>query len=134
MIAQRLLGDCCVPCRRSPSWEAKLARTSTHTSEVPPGGPMPLQLVVSLQSTTVMIDRDTGVTYARIPMQLEMRWRDARLLDRATNPALDVWARYLSLDTLQATLPAARATVQERMTRFLLPELGVSDEHSSSVR
>lgn len=92
-----------------------------------------MRLRVKIKPITVMIDRDTGATYARMRLQMGMLWQDKRLLDRAANPALDVWARYLSLSTHQATNSEARAAVQARMARFLLPEVSVSDEHSKTA-
>ena len=82
-------------------WASKLAQTQSHLAETPPGGVLPLRLHVHIFPITIIIDEATGTTLAKMRIEFNLLWRDERLLDRSTNPALDVWAKSLSLDANQ---------------------------------
>ena len=71
-------GDCGAT---SPTWLSKLGRTHASLAAAPPGSAgsaVPLSMRLKLMPITVLIDADTGETYARFQLRLAMAWGDAR--------------------------------------------------------
>ena len=121
-------GDCYAT---HPSWVEKLRSTKEFMSFPPQDST--LQLKLKLYPMTVLIDSDTGETYTKIRLEIESHWLDSRLFEVKANPALDVWARLVSLAASQAGDAQARASVIENMQHFAFPALSITDEYAPTT-
>eukprot|EP00966_Prymnesium_polylepis_P000483 11294-Prymnesium_polylepis.1 len=117
------------------SWLEKLKRTQASMASAPlhsKDTDVPLTLRLKLHPITVIIDDETGGTYARQVVDFDASWSDPRLFDIERNPALDVWATLVSLSTSQAKDALASAAVTENMAYFLFPSLSMSHEFDAA--